>query len=138
MRRYLVVGNQTLDSPELLSELQRRVGEGPCEFHVVVPMTHPVGAWSEGSAHAAAQPRLDAALERFRAAGLRITGEIGDASPVAAVGDALISQPAVDGIIVSTLPKSSSVWLSNNVIRRIAREHPDLPVTHVVPAPVPV
>lgn len=138
MRRYLVVGNQTLDSQELLAEMQRRAGEEPCQFHVVVPMTHPVGAWSEGSAHAAAQPRLDAALERFRAAGLDVTGEVGDASPVAAVGDALISQPGIDGIIVSTLPQSSSVWLSNNVIRRLTREHPHLPVTHVAPAPVSV
>ena len=105
-------------------------------FHVVVPMTHPTGAWSEGSAHAAAPARLAAAVERFKGAGLDVTAEVGDASPVAAVGDALIAQPDVDEIIVSTLPEGSSVWLSNNVVRRITREHPHYVVTHVSPVPV--
>jgi len=137
MTRYLVVGHQTLDSEELLAELRRRAGDGG-RFHVVVPMSHPSGAWSEGSAHAAAEVRLADALERFRAAGLDVSGEVGDASPVAAVGDALIAEPDVDGIIISTFPHGSSAWLSNNVVRRIVREHPDIQVTHVVPAGVPI
>lgn len=136
MRRYLVVGNQTLTSNELLGEMLRRAEAEPSSFHVVVPMTHPTGAWSEGSAHAAAQARLEVAVERFKEAGLEVTAEVGDASPVAAVGDALIAQPDVDEIIVSTLPEGSSVWLSNNVVRRITREHPDYVVTHVSPVQV--
>ena len=137
MARYLVVGHQTLDSDELLAELRRRSDDG-AQFHVVVPMSHPSGAWSEGSARVAAEIRLAGAMERFRAAGLDVTGDIGDASPVAAVGDALIADPDVDGIIISTFPHGSSAWLSNNVVRRIGREHPDIPLTHVVHAGVPV
>jgi hypothetical protein len=42
-----------------------------------------------------------------------------------------------DEIIVSTLPPGISFWLGRGVPQRIAREHPHVPVTHVVAEPVP-
>jgi len=41
MRRYLVVGNQTLRSARLLRELSTLTASGPCSFHLVVPAANP-------------------------------------------------------------------------------------------------
>ena len=43
MPSYLVVGNQTLDSPDLAEAIRERVAKEPSTFHLVVPAT-PVGA----------------------------------------------------------------------------------------------
>jgi hypothetical protein len=103
-----------------------------CRFHVVVPMT-PVaehGAWNEGHSRVEAQKRLDTELERFRALGADVTGELGDPSPVLAIGDALRHQP-FDGIILSTLRPGVSRWLKLDLPHRVERDF-GLPVTHVV------
>ena len=42
MPSYLVVGNQTLDSPDLAEAIRERVAKEPSTFHVVVPAT-PIG-----------------------------------------------------------------------------------------------
>ena len=49
MRLCLVVANQTLMGEELLQALLAKQEGGDVAFHVVVPATHPKGAWSEGS-----------------------------------------------------------------------------------------
>ena len=54
MDRCLVVANKTLLSDELLDEVRSRMGERPCEFHLLVPVSHPWRAWSDGSIKAAA------------------------------------------------------------------------------------
>ena len=71
MRRFLVVGNQTLGSQQLHEAMQERLAAGPCEFHVVVPATPPREHvfWSDGEAHAVAQRRLDAALAEMQSGG---------------------------------------------------------------------
>jgi hypothetical protein len=108
---------------------------GECEFHLVVPVTHPPGAWSEGEVQAAAQAKLDEGLAAFRRAapGAEVTGEVGDANPVYATSAALRADPDRDwdGIIVSTLPPGVSRWLGLDAVSRIRREF-DLPVTHLV------
>src|SRR3954452_5309432 len=105
MRRCLIVANQTLMGEQLLAEVLLRKMNDDCEFHVVVPATHQHGAamWTEGQALAHARDALAQAIERFRAEGVEVTGEVGDENPVFAVGDVLNRQ-AVDEIIVSTLP----------------------------------
>ena len=42
VKRYLIVGNETLSGPALTSATLERLAEGPTEFHVVVPCT-PIG-----------------------------------------------------------------------------------------------
>jgi hypothetical protein len=37
MRSYLVVGNQTLDSPELAKAIDERIAKGAATFHLVAP-----------------------------------------------------------------------------------------------------
>jgi len=54
MRSYLVIGNQTLDSPELAAAIRERQATGPAAFHLVVPTT-PIGhglTWDEEEARA--------------------------------------------------------------------------------------
>jgi hypothetical protein len=140
MRRYLVVGNQTLSSPELLRLLQDRSAAEPSAFHVLVPMRH-VGEglfWSEGGAHAIAQARLDEMIARFRDQGLDVTGQVGDTNPLAAVDDVLLSGAVFDEIVLSTFPPGASHWLGLDVPQRVARSHPWIPVTHVVAEPAQI
>ena len=137
MRRYVVVGSQTLSSSRLLRELRGRQADGPCEFHVLVPAANPhVHAfWTEGEARAVAQERLEAALEQFRSEGIDATGSVGDANPTDAVADLLLHasffNDGFDGIIVSTLPPGLSRWIHQDLPRRIERKVA-LPVRHVV------
>ena len=137
MARYLVVGNQTITSAELLDVLTTRAAAEPSTFHIVVPMRHGEGAWSEGAAHVAAEARLGEALDHLEAARLAVTGTVGDLDPVAAVADVVAADRGFDEIIVSTLPPGISFWLGRGVPQRIAREHRHVPVTHVVAEPVP-
>src|SRR4029453_15395330 len=106
---------------------------GECTFALVVPVTHPMGAWSEGKIEAVAEARLEEGKAAFRAVGAEVSGEVGDANPVYAVAAALRAKPDEDwaGIIVSPLPPGISRWLGLDAVSRIKREF-DLPVTHLV------
>ncbi|MGH2528526.1 MAG: hypothetical protein ACRDH0_04175 [Actinomycetota bacterium] len=131
MQRYLVVANQTLGGEHLVARVRELAYEGPCSFHIVVPVTPPTNhAWTEGEIRAVAQGRLDRALARFREEGADATGEVGDANPVLAVEDALRVQ-GFDEIIVSTLPPGISRWLKLDLPHRVEAAF-GLPVTHVV------
>ena len=136
MRRCLVVANQTLGGSHLVDALEERMARGPCAFHVVVPASHGTTTWTEGEAKAHAAEQLGAALARFRALGAEVTGEVGDASPVAAASDALLAGE-FDEVIVSTLPLGISRWLHQDVVHRIERATP-LPVFHVEAVQEPV
>src|SRR4029079_13671833 len=52
MRRFLIVGNQTLASAELRAAVRDRLTGEPSQFHIVVPATPPREhfSWSEGEA----------------------------------------------------------------------------------------
>lgn len=132
MRRYLVVANQTLGGERLLAELRARVAQGPSSFHLVVPATHPHEEGNHIDRHARdhAQQRLDDVLERLRDLDAEVTGEVGDASPVLAINDALIAHEA-DEIILSTLPPGVSRWLKRDLPHRVERRF-NLPLTLVV------
>jgi hypothetical protein len=132
MTRYLVVANQTLGAEHLLERVRECARQGPCRFHLVVPATHPKGAWTEGKVRAEAQVRLDEALVRFRELGVSVDGEIGDPSPVLAVKDAMLSH-TFDAIIVSTLAPGVSRWLKQDLPHRLER-NTGLPVIHVTEA----
>jgi hypothetical protein len=68
---------------------------------------------------------LEAALASLRSLGAEVTGEVGDASPIRAIADALIDEPALsepyDEIILSTLPAGLSRWLHQDVVHRAQR-----------------
>lgn len=145
-RTILLVGNQTLERDAVLDEVTRRASEGMQVF-VVVPATdyqHHVSPGSrsavedetldEGTEVALARFRLRTAIDRLRAAGVEVDGEIGDADPYAAVCHALASHDVAE-ILLSTLPPSSSRWLSVDLPDRL-RRHTSRPVTVLTPAPV--
>jgi hypothetical protein len=121
MRSYLVVGNETLNSPELAAAIAERVAAGPSVFHVVVPAT-PVGrglTWDEDEARAVANERLTGALSRLLEMGAEVSGEIGSRDPIEAAEDALRGRQ-VDEVILSTLPPGISRWLGQDVPTRLS------------------
>lgn len=132
MRTCLIVANQSLDSPTLADAVAERLAAGPVRFHIVVPATPVSGGltWDESEAVAAAQGRLDKALERLRELGSPATGEVGSSDPVAAARDAL-RVAAFDEIILSTLPPGISRWLGQDVPTRL-RSAAEVPVTVVI------
>ena len=132
MRRYLVVGNQTLRSARLLRELRTLTASGPSSFHLVVPAANPhVHAfWTVGEAHAVAEERLGEAIIHFAEQGIPATGHVGDANPIHAVTDALL-HAEFDVVIVSTLPPGLSRWIHQDLPRRLERRVA-LPVRHVI------
>jgi GABA permease len=131
--RILVVANETVGGPELLSEIRNRsLGRAVSVLVVCPALNSPLRHWvsDEDDAREAAQSRLDSSLEAMRSAGLSADGEIGDGDPVQAIEDALRTfQP--DELILSTHPPGRSHWLERGVVEK-ARERFDLPLTHVV------
>ena len=134
MRSYMVVGNQTLTSPELATAIGDLMAGGPTELHVVVPATPAQKGftWDENEANAVARERLDEFLHRLKAMGVKATGEVGSRDPIEAVQDALRSHP-VDEVILSTLPSGISRWLGQDVPTRL-RGSVAVPVTVVTAA----
>lgn len=135
MNRYLIVAHRTLIGEHLLAEAARRMEHGPCEFHLVVPVSHPVGSWTQGGVEAVARARLEEGLEAFRDIGAVADGIVGDVSPATAVEDALRFHTEagreIDEIILSTLPPGPSRWLKLDVLSRV-QERTEIPVTHLV------
>lgn len=143
-RTILLVGNETLERDAVLSEVTGRAGDD-ARVHVVVPAT-PVRHHDEATTEAGAEGtggdmgealarfRLRTALERLRAAGVDADGEVGDPDPYTAVCRAL-GEHDVDEVLLSTLPASSSRWLSVDLPGRV-RRHTSRPVTVLTAAPV--
>ena len=134
MSKYLVVANQTLGGDHLMDEVRRRAAAGPSFFFVVVPNSRPAAASlsAEEGEHRAtllAESRLRQALAQLRAEGLDARGELGDAEPLTAIGDALALE-TFDEIIISTLPTRVSHWLGMDLPHRAERKF-KLPVTTV-------
>ena len=112
--RVLIVANRTAATEALLAAVRRRASQAPARFHLVVPAT-PHGLHRvvdpEVAGREEAQARLEAALpELSEAAGSDVTGNVGDADPLAAIHDAL-THDGFSEIIVSTLPRRLSRWL---------------------------
>src|SRR5947208_7675920 len=127
----LVVANRTSGSKELVQALCERAERGPAHFHLIVPST-PHGVSYALDMHAggdAAEHDLEGALERLRAEGLDVDGEVGDPDPVAAVQDAA-NAGSYDELIVSTFPKHLSKWLKLDLPHKAAHAT-GLPCTHV-------
>ena len=129
--RVLVVANQTATGPALRDEILRRTKEGPHSFTLVVPATppHEHAVWTEEEATEIAQRQLAAALQTLGDTGAEITGHVGDASPVQAIADALLTN-SFDEILLSTLPSGVSRWLKQDLPHRVERRF-GLPLTVV-------
>jgi hypothetical protein len=126
--RVLVIASQTAASDDLVAALKARTEKGPARFTLLLPATE-LGF----NGREACRPRLEAALEAWRAAGLDAAGQVGDPDPMEAVIEAWDPRE-YDEVIVSTLPGASSRWLRGDLPLRVAR-HTDVQVTHVVARP---
>jgi hypothetical protein len=130
--RVLLVANRTAADPHLISAVRSRAARTPVMFHLVVPAT-PQGLHRvvdpEVAGHEAARERLERALPILsEAAGQEVTGEVGDANPLAAVTDALHLH-GFDEIILSTLPWRLSRWLRIDLPSKIGAL--GVPMLHV-------
>lgn len=135
-RHVLVVANETVAGEALIDEIRRRCQGRECEVLVVTPALAASRAshWASDIDEAIelARQRMELSLIAIGELGLRAKarGEIGDSDPGVAIEDALRLFPA-DEILISTHPPERSRWLERGVVEH-AREHIDLPVTHVV------
>jgi len=144
MLRALIVANQTVGGRDLAAAISRRSADGDHEFHLLVPITHPVSTMiAVGSAAAEVMPttsldfpneqliaeqRLAYGLEWLTSLGATATGEvISDQDTVAAVCRAVEAR-SIDEVIVSTLPTTLSRWLRQDLPHRIERKV-SVPVT---------
>ena len=136
-KRVLLVANRTALTQALHDEVRKRATDGEHSFHLLVP-AHPSGLHRvvdpEVAGREAAQARLEEALEALgnAAAPAPITGEVGDADPIAAIHDAMNGKE-FDEIVISTLPKRISKWLHLDLPSK-ARGM-GLPVTHIESMP---
>ena len=132
-RRILVIANETVGGERLRDEIHSRSEGYDEQVLVVTPaLNSPLRHWAsdEDNARVEAQKRLDASLDRLRAAGVDAKGEVGDAEPLQAMEDALRLFGA-DEIIISTHPEGRSHWLEKGIVET-ARERFAVPITHVV------
>jgi len=134
--RVLLVANRTAMTPALRAEVRKRAAAGDATFHLLVP-AHPSGLHRvvdpEVAGREAAHSRMDQALEVLsEEAGSPVTGEVGDADPIAAIHDAM-NKRSFDEIVISTLPKRVSRWLHLDLPSK-ARGL-GLPITHIESMP---
>lgn len=151
VRRYLVVGNETLSGPGLTEAVLQRLAAGPAEFHVLVPCTPlrdarrwlvygdplvgyvdpdaVITADLDDDAVDRARHRLDDFLRQIDDLDASVTGEVGVANPLDAVQQVL-RRSSFDEILLSTLPAGVSRWLRMDLPARLRRVA-ELPVVHL-------
>jgi GABA permease len=131
--QLLVVANETADSRVLVQAVRDIALARDADVLVVAPaLNSRLRHWmsdSDGAHHAAAL-RLAACLDGLLAAGVRATGEVGDADPMHAIEDAMSVFPAAE-ILISTHPEGRSNWLARDIVARACARF-DVPVVHLV------
>jgi hypothetical protein len=125
-RVTLVIANRTSSGDELIERLREKAAHG--ERHMFIAVVPQQGG--DGAAPREARSRLQAMLEKLRAAGLLSSGMIGDPDPYTAAMNAL-ELFRVDDVVISTLPGERSGWMRSNLIERV-RGATTVPVEHVV------
>jgi hypothetical protein len=136
MAKYLLVAHQTAQSRELFEAAKELAAQDPdARFSLLVPAT-PVGdllTWEEGETKEVARVRARSAAAWLQANGIKVVGvRVGDADPVSAIDDELLAGRRYDTIVISTLPPGVSRWIKMDVVSRLRRKRPRMPVIHVV------
>ena len=152
MRSALIVANRTVGGNDLIDAVKARLGNEPYQFHLMVPVTSSVSTSIALGAMAVdtlpidnldlpnerekADERLKIGLDWLKGLGVTATGEvITDADTVQAVCR-VVTDRAIDEVIVSTLPTTVSRWLRQDLPHRIERKV-TVPVTVVTSKSAP-
>ncbi len=132
MPNILVLANETIGGRRLLDRIVERGQQDDVKFFIVVPRTRPKfgNVVYDEAVRSSAQVRVDLALAFARSEGIDAQGEVGDEDAYNAAMDA-ISEHAIDEVIVSTHPTSSSGWLRRDLPERVEADS-GLPVEHIV------
>ncbi len=125
-RVTLVIANKTSSGGELIEYLKEKAAHGERHLFIAVVPQQDGG----GGSASEARLRLQAMLEKLRAAGLLCSGMIGDPDPYTATMNSLELFRA-DDVVISTLPGERSGWMRSNLIERV-RGAATVPVEHVV------
>jgi hypothetical protein len=134
---YLVVANETADSPELhhaVAEIQKL--DPDAEFVVVIPAT-PLNLLQqfEGTAKSArglAAQRAQSTRRHLESLGVRVRStRVGSWDPYMAIEEELANEK-YEAIVLSTLPPGVSRWLRMDLPSRVARRHPEVRLVHIV------
>jgi GABA permease len=129
----LVVANETIEGSILVETVRDIALSRDAEVFVVAPaLNSRLRHWMSDTdaALGAAGRRLQSTLARLRQAGVRASGEVGDADPLRAMEDAIHIFPA-DEIVIGTHPEERSNWLAHDLVARACARF-ELPVAHVV------
>src|SRR3954465_2974656 len=108
----LVVANQTVDSPDLLSALEGRAEQGPLHVTLLAPVL-----WSEREE---ARAGWNPACAGLRGGGLEGAGILGDADPMVAIQE-VWNPGRFDEIMVSTFASGASRWMQVDLPHRSAK-----------------
>ena len=117
----LVVGTQTIASPELIESLKARAAEAPHRYTIICPRS---GDLSREDV----VERLARTLAELYRAGIDATGQPMSPEPFAAIENA-IEHYRIDDIIISTLAGEQSKWLEEGLLEKVG-EITDKPVDH--------
>lgn len=137
MATYLLVANETAESPELLHAVAEiNTQDSDAEFVIVIPAT-PLNLLQqfEGTAKSArglAAQRAQSTRLNLERLGVRVRStRIGSWDLYEAIEEALMAD-AYEAIVLSTLPAGVSRWLRMDLPSRVARRHPEIRLVHVV------
>jgi hypothetical protein len=132
-QQILVVANETATGRQLHDTVRAFAIDPAARVHVVAPaLNSRVRHWFSDcdGAHDAAEARLAECLQQLAGLGLDVAGHVGDADPLQAIADALVTFPATE-LVISTHPESRSNWLAHDLVHRALARF-GLPTVHVV------
>jgi len=117
----LLVGTQTVASPDLIRHLKARAAEKPHRYTIICPR-------SGDLTREQVCERLARTLAELYRADIDATGQPMSPEPLAAITNA-INHYRVDEILISTLAGKQSVWVEEGLLDKV-RSLTDLPVEH--------
>jgi hypothetical protein len=117
----LVVGTQTIASPDLIEHLKSRATDSPHRYTIICPR-------SGDLAREDVVERLARTLAELYKVDVDATGQPMSPAPFAAISNA-IEHYRIDDILISTLAGRQSKWLEEGLIDRV-KEITDKPVEH--------
>ena len=117
----LVVGTQTINSPDLVARLKERAAEKPHRYTIISPRSGDLDREEVCD-------RLARTLAELYRDSIDATGQPMSPEPFAAITNA-IDHYRIDEILISTFAGQRSKWLEEGLIDRV-KEVTDLPVEH--------